>query len=120
MLSSGNESDTFIELRNLLDKDDDARELLDPIISRLHGVCHLDGEDVLLVEVVIDGLKRGEAVLGGFVRCIIWERGIAVIKTGFGVTHTTRRQDWQGGEGKTQQGNNTGKWGKWGRCVTVC
>ena len=78
---------TFIELRNLLDKDDDAWELLHPIISRLYGVCHFDGENILFVKIVIDGLKRSEAVLRGLIRRIICERGIAVIKTGFWVTH---------------------------------
>ena len=74
---------TFVELGDLLDKDNYARELLHPIVPRLHDVGHLDGEDFLLVEIVVDGLKRSEAVLRRLISRVIWQSGILVIKTGF-------------------------------------
>ena len=49
-------SRTFVKLRDLLDKDDDTGKGLDPVVLGLAGVGHLDGEDVFLVQVVVDGL----------------------------------------------------------------
>ena len=74
---------TFVELWYLLDKDNYARELLHPIVPRLHGIGHLDGEDFLLVEIVVNGLQRSEAVLRCLISRVIWQSGILVIKTGF-------------------------------------
>ena len=74
---------TFVELWDLLDKDNYARELLHPIVPRLHGISHLDGKDFLFVEIVVDGLKRSEAVLRRLISRVIWQSGILVIKTGF-------------------------------------
>ena len=74
---------TFVELWDLLDKDNYARELLHPIVPRLHGIGHLDREDFLFVEIVVDGLKRSEAVLRCLISRVIWQSGILVIKTGF-------------------------------------
>ena len=74
---------TFVELGDFLDKDNYARELLHSIVPRLHSIGHLDREDFLLVEIVVNGLKRSEAVLRRLISWVIWQSGILVIKTGF-------------------------------------
>ena len=61
----------MIEFRDPLDKHNDAGEALDPVLSCLRHIGHLDGGDGDAVQVIIDGLEGGEARQGGLVSSVI-------------------------------------------------
>merc|ERR1719346_350584 len=81
---------TFVELWDLLDKDNYARELLHSIVPRLNGIGHLDGKDFLFVEIVVDGLKRSEAVLRRLISRVIEHSQYPVILFHEGIQHLIR------------------------------
>ena len=61
----------MIQFRNPLDKHDDAREALNPVLPGLSHVGHLDSGDGDAVQVIVDGLKGGEASQGCLVTSVI-------------------------------------------------
>ena len=61
----------MIEIRNPLDKHDDAREALDPVLPRLCHVGHLDSWDGDAVQIIVDRLEGGETRQGSLVSSVI-------------------------------------------------